>query len=281
MDILPIKTIQERLNIHGIKVDIDGVNGIQTENAILLFQKTNNLYADGIVGKITATKLLENPIIKSLTTEKIKYVKITCDKYGEGYNSTSLREDVAKAFNCVIDEVHQAGGIITSSGGRRALNESVGANRSSTSLHYVGRAQDLFVYSGMVDPLKDPYVIIRDNKEKNKWIVFARAKNASKIKLSAYTYKHQEIEVEDNFINLTDLFKKYGFERISARSVFFKNAPKRNDLASEWWHFQWEIGLIPNKTTFGEELLKIYDIKELEKYSLWNYKNFTWKKDWF
>lgn len=53
------KLLQERLNALGYNCGaVDGINGDKTQKAIKAFQKANNLEPDGIVGKLTWTKIL-------------------------------------------------------------------------------------------------------------------------------------------------------------------------------------------------------------------------------
>ena len=49
---------------------IDGIFGYQTQNAVILFQRNNNLTPDGIVGPKTWTSLM--PYINGFITYKIK-----------------------------------------------------------------------------------------------------------------------------------------------------------------------------------------------------------------
>jgi len=52
-----VKQIQTALKAAGYKVTVDGDFGNQTDAAVRQFQKKNNLKVDGIVGKITWSKL--------------------------------------------------------------------------------------------------------------------------------------------------------------------------------------------------------------------------------
>jgi len=52
--------LQSILQKKGYTVDINGVFDEKTENAVIQFQKDNNLSDDGIVGKITINKLMNN-----------------------------------------------------------------------------------------------------------------------------------------------------------------------------------------------------------------------------
>lgn len=52
-----VKWLQWELNRHGANLELDGIFGIKTKLAVLLFQKDHNLSADGIVGPKTIDKL--------------------------------------------------------------------------------------------------------------------------------------------------------------------------------------------------------------------------------
>ncbi len=271
-----VKKLQQLLVQNGYSVSIDGDFGAKTELAVVSFQMSHRLYADGIVGPITMQALGSPP--PALAKPTLKFVKIDCDKYKDGYSSTNLREDAAAAYQKVVDELHSYGAVATSSGGKRELSASVGSNRSKTSFHYTGLAHDLYVYSGMVNPKTDPYVLTKAVAP-NKWVLWARCKTGGQtLTLNGYTYKHKEVSTTGNFVNATAIFNKHGFSEISSRSTFING---RDDLGAEWWHFQWDKNLIKNQSTFGEELLKIYSISTLEKYALWGYKDYVFGVNWF
>lgn len=54
-----VKAIKVRLNdLMGLKLDVQNINfGLETEAAVRLFQKKNNLLADGVVGELTWERL--------------------------------------------------------------------------------------------------------------------------------------------------------------------------------------------------------------------------------
>ena len=138
-----IKDVQRALNERNYKLTVDGDAGPKTMRALEDFQKKHGLYADGIVGKLTAEALFSDEPVWKDVKNRLKFKKIECDKYGESAGVTYLREDAAMSFTRVRDELHAVGAMVTSSGGRRLLSASVGANRSQTSLHYLGLAHDL------------------------------------------------------------------------------------------------------------------------------------------
>jgi hypothetical protein len=250
-------------------VDDDGHFGPRTEQALADWQEAHGLYADGVYGPDTqkAMGAETKPASQS-------WAKVPADKYGDGYDRFTLRADVAVAYQKVYDAAHAAGAIITSAGGRRNLTAGVSATRSSTSLHYLGRALDLALYSGMVDPAKDPYIVVLDDAHKRLWRVYARASRGEIVTLQARKYTGETVEVRARVIDLTALFAGHDFERIPARVGFFGS--KRNDLAAEWWHFQWTTGLDVNHTQFGDELMRVWGDRELEGTGPWALRKRVW-----
>lgn len=281
-------------------LETDGVFGADTEEAILSFQADNQLYEDGRIGPVTLAALqqayetrqreLSSPLSLggganySLETGD-------ADLFGtgkeQGYPRVRLRSDVMSAYKQVYKEVHRQGGLMTSSGGIRDLNATVSKNRSATSFHYSGRALDLFIWSGMQDPATDAYVAQRIGERR--YNVYARCwqDKAEKGALppqqtiaDVVTNKNRVkgVSVTGHFLDLTALFAKNGFKPIRARAAFEKGG---DYLGAEWWHFQWEVGLVPGASTFGAELLKIYSKATLANTPPWAYRDYVWQQDWF
>jgi len=206
--------------------------------------------------------------------------KVEADAWKGGYGHLRIRPDVAKVYNAFREEVLERGAIITSSGGIRDLNADVGASRSATSFHYSGRAIDLFIYSGMNDPAKDPYVVVRE--EARVYRVYARCSSdhAEVHDLSnvmTYHKRDGSLSTSGDFFDLTALFKKYGFERIRARESFESGGAQ---LGAEWWHFQCELGLTKGTSTFGEELLAMYSEATLKPTPPWEYRSRVFGVNW-
>lgn len=260
----------------------DGQFGQRTEDAVMDFQETEGLYADGIMGPMSFRALqdaLARWELENLDQErKLAFIRVDADAYGEGYNRFWLRKDIAEAYTRVRQKVLDAGAIITSSGAKRSLNARVSSNRSATSFHYLGRALDLHIWSGMVDAQNDPYVLVYQGDRRYR--VYARARGGTRLSLNAATYDRREggIEVEGTFIDLTELFEQEGFKPIRARGSFFRGG---RATAAEWWHFQNESGLQANVSSFGAELLKVYDLHELEHTAPWKFRDRVFKQDWF
>ncbi len=274
-------------------LSIDGVFGAHTESAVLSFQSANGLLRDGMVGPSTMQALQEmyserfmevsmpNVDATDGMPDRMVFVRAPADRYGEGYDQLSLRNDAASDYHKVYEIVKSKGGVMTSSGAIRSLKSPANRSRSTTSFHYLGLAFDLFIYSGMVDPATDPYVIDRVNPRE--YVVYARCdKNhaeTDKVE-NAITYvsKKKGTQVEGSFINLTELLKKHGFSSIRAR-VFFEDS--RSIMGAEWWHFQYEKNLTPQFSTFGMELQKVYSEKTLEKTLPWEFRDRIFKLNWF
>jgi hypothetical protein len=169
-----------------VSIQEDGIFGEETEAAVLDFQEQYSLLADGIVGPNTFhaleraflmvkasnhspgadsfdnmadpsadPRVAGNSSMGTGNPVRLTFECVRADPYKEGYDRLWLRSDVAAAYQKVYDEVRRRGGKLTTSGGRRELNVGAGPNRSAISFHYTGRALDLFIYSGMVNPAKD------------------------------------------------------------------------------------------------------------------------------
>ena len=286
-----VRTLQENLTQLGYSPGkIDGDFGEKTEDAVIRFQEQEGLYADGIVGtrtmaameKALSEHVLEqqSPGIDSIeeNPQRSPFVRVPADKYRDGYDRFFLRSDVADAYNEIRREVVEAGGKITSSGARRSLNANVSPSRSATSFHYTGRALDLHVGSGMESPGRDPYAISSDGDRY--WRVYVRAEGGKQMEIDAITYSSRKRprKVSGKFIDLTELFENNGFARIRARKSFFNNGTW---LGAEWWHFQFEKGLIKGESTFGDELLRVYSEETLRPTPPWQYRDRVFHVNWW
>lgn len=298
-----VRSIQEILNFlhfQGRKrpeggyspLSVDGIFGADTEDAILSFQEDHGLYTDGRVGPVTmealnkafAQRQLE---LSSAVAFKLELLQAPADKFGEGYGRVRLRSDAATAYLGVYQEVKRQGGQLTSSGGIRDLYAPVNANRSATSFHYSGRALDLFIWSGMVNPKTDPYVVERLGDRRYR--VYARCspershdgacpEKRTVENCVSYTSRINGTSETDHFLDLTALFEANGFRPIRSRTTFERGG---GALGAEWWHFQWEVGMIPGVSTFGDELMKLYPEAKLRPSPPWKHRHAIWKKEWF
>ena len=294
-----VATLQEWLNELGFKhVDssgehkslvVDGDFGSKTEEIVLAFQESEGLYTDGIVGPITFKALerayydaiveRDSPADSFASETQLSLERVLADKYDQGYGRFQVRNDVAEEYRKIRHEVLSQGGILTSSGGIRNLDARLNSNRSAASFHYVGRALDLFVYSAMVNPNTDPYVVTKEDDRYHR--VYARCKTdwtinprEPKVEITLpeettltniVTYQDRLAEntgsITGHFVDLTEVFDRHHFKRIRARRSFANGG---NQLGAEWWHFQYEKGLIKGVSNFGQELLKLYSEETLK-----------------
>lgn len=200
----------------------------------------------------------------------------TWDWRRDGQKSLRLRQDVAIAYDKVLGEVRSLGAKLSSAGGMRSLKAKVGAGRAALSMHYTGRAFDMATNKGMQNPNKDQHIIVRDPERERGWIVFGRSSSADVPKMTVdacyvVTRKNRsgrkytqvlDKPITARLVNITELARKYGFRPISARSSFFSGG---SYMGAEWWHFQYEKGLVPGKSTFGQALLDIYPKSKITK----------------
>jgi len=284
-----VRRLQQGLGFLGYlpSEQLDGDFGSQTENAVKAFQQDHDLYVDGMVGPMTMRRynqiLSTTPYVFEAPSEtpeptKIKQdrclVTVLTDKVegSAGYKAMVIRDDVAKAFNKLIHDVHLLGGKITTSGGKRSLNSPPGPNRKALSLHYLGLAFDLAPDTGMQDPTKDQYLMEPDPDEQH-WTVWCRSTLTSDDLKAAVGFagvdggqKTFKSSVTVTVFNFTQLAAKYGFECVS----------------SEWWHFEHSRDLKVGVSTFGRELLRIYTLDQI-KAALphWDVvKNCIYGEDW-
>lgn len=277
-----------------------------TEDVVISFQRSEGLLADGVVGPSTVGALekayservleLNSPGIDALMgtpdrllglPHRLIFERVPADTTGQGgYDRLSLRSDVAAKYRTVYEQLHAQGGLMTSSGGLRSLQTNVTRSRSATSFHYLGRAFDLHIYSGMLDPKLDAYVVSREAPRQYR--VFARCskQNNPKAKLppeievpKVVTYKQRTkgVTVKGRFVDLTALLESHGFKPIMARRRFEEGASM---MGAEWWHFQDETGLVEGQSTFGFELLKVYSKATLEGTAPWSNRDRIFGVNW-
>ena len=192
------------------------------------------------------------------------------DKYRGGYSQVQMRQDLVEPYTAALQTVHALGGMLTSSGGIRDVKEKATAGRSKTSLHYTGRAIDLFIYSGMQGG-EEPYLVTRagGSDANPEWEVYcvSRSPLTTHPRYDASLIAERDVEcvrwVEGEgyrtftrratCFSLTRVMAKYGWMPIPARGNW-----KSEYLSCEWWHFQNASGLIDGVSTFGDQLLQVW-----------------------
>lgn len=285
--------LQQWLNIVSYKsykppIKEDGNFGPSTENALKQWQKEHGLLDDGIFGP-KSFNTLRNEVRERLAGGNPQGVeKLPADIQPErnGYDFTRLRKDVAPSYMALYRACRERGILLTSAGGDRPLSASVGAGRSKTSLHYAAIAFDMSLATMLNNPVTDAYVI--EALPNRRWRVWARvfysyASNAPKNKTTIanpVTYAKRQgtgKPVTDYFVDFTALAKGFGFESIPAHSNYLTGAM----TTLECWHFQFERILMPEFSTFGEEVLGVFNQMQLNLYpSVARYRNAVWKTSW-
>lgn len=264
-----VRSLQRLLSKFGeTGVIVDGHFGEATEDALMAYQaqyrSTGSMLVDGIAGRQTWRALAEDALLQAPAPSSV--VRVELDPYDVGYSFARLHPMTAQAVTEIRQELNERGGILTSSGGTRALSVKANGNQSATSFHYTGRALDTFVYSGMVDPETDPYVVVKDPDHARYWIVYARVQDGEEMELDGYMYSHEIKTVTGTFVNLTEMFKAKGMERIPYRKPFERGVKG----SAEFWHHQDERGLLKGETLFAEILSEIYTYSQIKRSHLWD-----------
>ena len=197
-----------------------------------------------------------------------------------------VRDDLAASLIEVYRTVRARGGLLTSSGGTRALTAEIHAARSPVSLHYLGRAIDLCIQSGM-HGASDPYAVIEepndDDPERPWWRVLARGAGDAGRSLTApmnQVWRSGEGGVtlprDEAFFDLTALFAEHGWTRIPARPGW-----RTNYLCTEWWHFECHQGLTPGESRFGEQLDALFAADAIDASPLAVSRDRVWNGRYF
>ena len=291
--------------LHLYTAGVDGDFGDKTELAVAKFQTMEHLADDGVVGRLTAAafdRAMQNanhpewclgmpPTPASAPpaappspgAHTHSWARCTADKPDgyDGYTSLWLRDDIANAFDALAAQVRAAGGVVTTSGGRRDLTATVTPGRSATSMHYTGRAFDLALSSGMQHPNQDPFVVTREPGSPRLWRVYARSSSSAVASVTVDAVvaattagaagpstRLTTVPVTARLLDFTALASAHGFSRIPCRSKFPDHATYES---AEWWHFQYTGDLTPHVSTFGDELLKVWSLADLQRdFKVWN-----------
>ncbi|MEL7568965.1 MAG: D-Ala-D-Ala carboxypeptidase family metallohydrolase [Eubacteriaceae bacterium] len=149
-----IKSVQLKLNKLGYNLQVDGILGSKTKQAVKTFQKKYKLIVDGIPGPITQGQL--NKLLAQITPSKTvkdwsiyphfkrEEFRCKCGKYCNGYPAepeTKLLialEKIRSKYNKPV--------IITYKGGLRCSKfNSLVKGSSPTSRHITGGAADIYI----------------------------------------------------------------------------------------------------------------------------------------
>jgi hypothetical protein len=199
--------------------------------------------------------------------------KVPADLVSGGYNRFRIRTDLVSSYQAVYARVKALGGVLTSIGGLRELSAKVTVGRSRTSLHYTGRAIDLYTKTGM-QPTPGQYVVTRDggSNQRPLWKIYCVVGTANPLHSLYDETLISERELPEvlwkkgtgavvtsrkvRCFCLTDVLAAEGWLRIPARLGW-----QDDYLCCEWWHFQSQAGLTVGQSSFGEELRRIWGAK--------------------
>lgn len=194
---------------------------------------------------------------------------VSADHLPGGFGDFRIREDFVDSYKRVLTRARALGGLVTSSGALRDLHEPATAGRSRTSLHYTGRAIDLYIESGMRTS-RDPYAVVPAvTGDRVTWTIWCESVSPEPgdDAFDPALIVEQELEYavwkagtgftlarrRGRFFSLTALFRSAGWQPIPARADW-----RTTYLSCEWWHFQNQRGLVNGVTKFGDELRAIW-----------------------
>ena len=281
--------LETHLKFHKVIDSNTNITNRNVKTHVMAFQEKADILVDGIIGPETLWELQFPMVINS---EKLQWTRCEADKIQgiDGFDNFILREDAAKNYNALRQEILDQGGKITSSGGKRQLNAGVNKHRSAKSMHYTGLAIDLSINSGFFRPKTDPFVMVKNPAGSDTyWQVYCRAPGGEHRQLEV-TYwdswnsgKDKKMSVKGNFIDFTATAIAHGFSPIGPRSAYLRSSNKLY-LSSEWWHFQANALLVDGFSQFGIELLKIEDYSpefiRMINPNIWNNKKALFGKNW-
>lgn len=285
-----VRQMQRWINlVSDSKIATDGIFGAGTAAALRNFQRANGLVPDGIFGRNTFLVLRSAMLNRYCQGKPLGTIVCPADKLGKGAKQLTLRTDAANMYNAMYAEAKSMGISVTTAGGLRRLQDAEGAGRSKTSLHFAAIAFDLALDSMCTDPTKDAFVCTLDANRN--WTVWARctntaAPNAPKQPIiieNPVTYINRRgagQKIEGLFVNFTELAKKHGFTGIPPHANYLTS---KHITSLECWHFDLRnTVLMPNFSTFGEEITSIWSFAEYAQHeALFSRRNLIWAQSWF
>lgn len=131
-----VKILQRLLHLY-----VDGIFGTNTEEAVINFQKENNLAADGIVGEKTWKKLNDYSLVKSTRTIKEIIVHCSATKEGQDFTVADIKKwHLARGFSDIGYHyiIYRDGSIHTGRNVNISGAHCEGHNSHSIGVCYIG-----------------------------------------------------------------------------------------------------------------------------------------------
>lgn len=279
-----------------IGADADGAFGPQTRVAVERFQRRGRLLEDGIWGNRTmdfAYRLVEETGAagaifgrKPIVRVQLEGVPARLLEKRLSYGRLSLREDAAADYQAAQAELVALGGHMTTAGGTRSLGAKVTRNRSGFSKHYLGRAHDLGVYTGMVDPESDPFIVVQDGRgDRDRYFrVYAAVDRGPMVRLTGLKRSGEVVSCVRKVVDFTALMHSHGFFPIPCRRSTWASVGTgkkiRNPGGLEWWHFEQRPDLHPGESTWGDALMGVHEFRKLRGTGPWSLRHQVYRKDW-
>lgn len=283
-----VERLQQWLTALGQPLRADGQFGPKTQAALMSWQASEGLKPDGIFGPASFGRMRDR-YRATLASNPNSLVRLPADvaEGSGGFGFTSMRADVAQAYQRLYREAQNRGILVTSAGAYRPLSASVGVGRSLTSLHYAAIAFDMALDSGGINPEEDAYVL--EALDGNRWRVWARvftpdapdAPTRPTTIRNPITYAKRfgtAKPVTGLFVDFTEMANRYGFSDIRAWNGWQHRTAW---TVLEWWHFQFEGVLFPGFSTFGQELATLHTQAQIAQYqAVARRAGRVWKRTW-
>jgi hypothetical protein len=206
-------------------------------------------------------------------------------KTKRSFDCVHLNPIPAAAFQRVIDEVQALGGFLTTSGSRRSIKARASKTRSRTSLHMVGRAVDLGVYSAGY-PGGPIFITEEEGRRWRVWVHCPAAPEVEIIPVLIGVPRVKRSPIKVRAVDLTALLEEQGFTGIKSRRWAHPDPAADEWGATEWFHFQHEGGLEEGLTSWGDVLLQSHGVAAFRATSskkaprTWSYRHRAWGRGW-